>query len=513
MNLVKKVREQSLNHPEKIAYIFEGRSTTYGEFEDKVSSLAFSMNQLGIQKGDHVALIFQNCPHFLIAYYALMRIGAVSIPINPMYTLDEMSYIVDNGDVKWIIAGEDSIGRINQLSNKFSQIKGSILCDKDSSHLFHDRQEGKYHFYSDLIKHSYSMKPVSLEADDIAIILYTSGTTGHPKGVMLTHGNLYANARDVGDYFLFSEEDRVIATLPFYHVFALTVVLNVPLSTGATILIAPRFSPKYIFQLAKEYHATVFAGVPTMYSFLHQYKEGEPSSFSSLRLAISGGAPLPIKVLENFEARFNIPIFEGYGLSEAAPVTCFNSPTQKPKPGSIGTSIPNVINKVVDDQGNDVAIGEVGELICKGPNVMKGYYKSPEETDKAIRDGWLYTGDLARQDEEGYIYIVDRKKDLIIVGGYNVYPREVEEVLYTHPKVLEAAVVGFSNEDYGEEVHAFIVLKEEAYYDELLQHCEKHLATYKIPEAFHIIQSLPKNSTGKILKRHLKERIERKVTE
>ena len=168
---------------------------------------------------------------------------------------------------------------------------------------------------------------------------------------------------------------------------------------------------------------------------------------------------------------------------------------------------------MVDDQGNDVAIGEVGELICKGPNVMKGYYKSPEETDKAIRDGWLYTGDLARQDEEGYIYIVDRKKDLIIVGGYNVYPREVEEVLYTHPKVLEAAVVGFSNEDYGEEVHAFIVLKEEAYYDELLQHCEKHLATYKIPEAFHIIQSLPKNSTGKILKRHLKERIERKVTE
>ncbi|NLY80074.1 MAG: long-chain-fatty-acid--CoA ligase [Lysinibacillus sp.] len=506
MNLVEEVRKQCLQHPEKYAFIYENQQTTYGEFEKHVSRFAFSLKEIGVQRGEHVALILNNSPYFLIAYYASMRIGATLIPINPIYTMEEMSYIVDHGDVTWVIAGEESFERVTQLRQAFKQIKGIIVCDENEIEADNRGGSGEMlYLFSDLMKGTSGMDPVSLEEDDVAMILYTSGTTGYPKGAMLTHGNLYANAKDVGEFFLFTKEDRVIATLPFYHVFGLTVVLNVPLSKGACVLIAPRFSPKGIFELALNYNATVFAGVPTMYSFLYQYTEGDPNSFSHLRLAISGGAALPIKVLENFEERFKIPIFEGYGLSEASPVTCFNPPTRVRRPGSIGTSIPNVENKIVDDEGKEAEIGEVGELVCRGPNVMKGYYKSPEATRNAIRDGWLYTGDLAKQDEEGYFYIVDRKKDLIIVGGLNVYPREVEEVLYKHLKVLEAAVIGVPNDDYGEEVHAFISLKSsDCSVEELEDFCEKYLAKYKIPKVFHFIDALPKNSTGKILKRTLK---------
>lgn len=499
MNLVEQVRENAVKYPHKEAFYFEGNRTTYGELEKQVSRLAFSLHQLGMKKGDHVAVILNNSPDFIISFYAIMRVGATTIPINPAFTVDEMAYIIDNGDVEWIIFEGDLHQKINELKRPLKQMKGWIVCGDLE-------EENSFYSLSQLINHEHDFVPISLQDDDLAIILYTSGTTGYPKGAMLTHGNLVANARDVGNFFLFTCEDRVIATLPFYHVFALTVVLNVPLTKGATIFIAPRFSPMKIFELAR-LGASVFAGVPTMYSFLYQYEEGNPKDFSNLRLAISGGAPLPIKVLENFERRFQIPIFEGYGLSEASPVTCFNPPDRERKPGSIGMSILNVENKVVDENGQEVKVGEVGELICRGPNVMKGYYKMEKETANTIRDDWLYTGDLAKQDKEGYFYIVDRKKDLIIVGGLNVYPREVEEVLYTYPQVLEAAVIGVQEEDYGEEVHAYIVLKDErCTRDELEAFCKKYLAPYKIPKVYHFVQELPKNSTGKILKRFLKER-------
>lgn len=508
MNLVERVREQSIKYPDRSAFIYENKRTTYGEFEEQVSRLAFSLDQLGVKKGDHVALLLNNSPHFVITFYAVMRLGATTIPINPIYTMDEMSYIIQHGDVKWVIIGEESCERALQLEQAFDTIKGFILCNPTKR-----VSREKFYLFSDLINHPYRMNPIELNDEDIAMILYTSGTTGFPKGAMLSHRNLYANAQDVGDFFLFTEEDCVVATLPFYHVFALTVVLNTPLSKGACILITPRFSPKGIFKLSRDYEATVFAGVPTMFSFLFQYQEGNEESFSNLRLAISGGSALPIKVLENFEQRFKVPIYEGYGLSEASPVTCFNPPTRKRKPGSIGTSIPNVENKVVDELGEEVAIGEVGELICKGPNIMKGYYKAEEATCEAIREGWLYTGDLAKRDEEGYFYIVDRKKDLILVGGLSVYPREVEEVLYKHPHVLEAAVIGFPDEDYGEEVHAFIVKNGNCSSIDLTHFCEQHLAKYKIPKVFHFIDALPKSSTGKVLKRLLKWSFKGEVTE
>jgi long-chain acyl-CoA synthetase len=293
-----------------------------------------------------------------------------------------------------------------------------------------------------------------------------------------------------------------------FHVFCLTVSLNAPLMNGGTLLIVPRFSPDDIFNLMKTYHATVFAGVPTMYNFLLQYENANQEDVKTLRLCISGGASMPVALLKGFEQKFKVIVSEGYGLSEASPVTCFNPLDRPRKPGSIGTSIINVENKVVNELGEECPPDQVGELIVKGPNVMKGYYKMPEETAHTIRDGWLYTGDLARKDKEGYFYIVDRKKDMIIVGGYNVYPREVEEVLYNHEDVVEVAVLGVPDSNLGEAVKCFVVVKNNDVTEELLlEYCKDHLAKYKVPSSIEFLEELPKNTTGKILRRALKKHI------
>lgn len=511
MNLVEQIRQQAFEQPEKTAYYFKGEKTSYAELEHTVGCFAAALQDMGVQKGDHVALLLGNTPHFIISLYATMKIGATAIPINPIYTPDEISYIIQNGDVKVVVALDMLLPLVEVGVKVFTQVEKYIICETTP-----DIGE-KYTVLSDGVKEkaklfthvlagsSKTVEPVAVHTDDTAVILYTSGTTGHPKGAMLTHGNLYSNARDVGNYLQMSGEDRVIATLPVFHVFALTVVVNAPLMKGATILLEPRFSPGEIFKVAEEYKATVFAGVPTMFNFLYQFEGGVPKAFAHLRLAISGGASLPVALLHNFEKKFNVRVSEGFGLSEASPVTCFNPLDRDRKAGSIGQSIMNVENKVVDINGEEVPVGEVGELIVRGPNVMKGYYKMPEETAMAIRDGWLYTGDLARKDEEGYFYIVDRKKDMIIVGGYNVYPREVEEVLFTHPNVVEAAVVGFPDPDFGEAVHAYVVLKDKTMpVEELKAYCTEHIAKYKVPKTIEILDELPKNSTGKILRRSLK---------
>lgn len=512
LNLVTKVSQQAFEQPEKIAFVFMGKDTTYGELEYQVGRFANALQELGVKKGDHIALLLGNTPHFIISLYASMRIGATCIPINPTYTADEISFILDNGDVKLVVALDMLLPLVEAGVKMLPRIENYIICEttpdlpEKMAALSDEAKVKTKLFMQVLASSSKSAEVVQVEDDDTAIILYTSGTTGHPKGAMLTHKNLFSNARDIGDYLKISSEDRVIATLPVFHVFALSVVINAPLTKGATILLIPRFSPQLVFEAAKQYKATVFAGVPTMFNFLYQYEEGDVTAFENLRLAISGGASMPVSLLFNFEEKFNVRISEGYGLSEASPVTCFNPIDRERKPGSIGQSIVNVENKVVNELGDEVPVGEVGELIVRGPNVMKGYYKLPEETAIAIRDGWLYTGDLAKMDEEGYFYIVDRKKDMIIVGGYNVYPREVEEVLYSHKNVVEAAVLGFPDPNFGEAVHAFVVLKEKnTTPEELKEYCAKHLAKYKVPSVIEILDVLPKNSTGKILRRSLKE--------
>jgi len=511
LNLVERVRQTALEQPEKHAYHFLGRDTTYGEFEETVSRFAAGLQQLGVEKGDHVAFLLGNTPHFLISLYATMRIGATAIPVNPMYTQDEIAYIIQNGDVKAVIALDLLLPLVEVGVKVLPQVENYIICETtqdigEKVNALSNSAKEKTKLFSQILGSTVeSVDPVKVEEDDTAIILYTSGTTGYPKGAMLTHRNLYSNARDVGHYLSMTPEDRVIATLPVFHVFALTVVVNAPLLQGATVLLAPRFSPSEIYDLAESQKATVFAGVPTMYNFLYQF-DGDADKFAALRLAVSGGAPLPVQVLHDFEAKFKVKVSEGYGLSEASPVTCFNPLDRERKAGSIGMSISNVENKVVDEFGNEVPVGEVGELIVRGPNVMKGYYKMPEDTASAIRGEWLYTGDLAKKDEDGYFYIVDRKKDMIIVGGFNVYPREVEEVLFTHPNVVEAAVVGFPDANLGEAVHAYVVLKENnTTVEELQAFCAQRLVKYKVPAAIDLLEELPKNSTGKILRRSLKQ--------
>ncbi|WP_337982770.1 fatty acid--CoA ligase family protein [Lysinibacillus sp. C5.1] len=515
MNLVSCVRQQAAELPEKIAYHFMGKDTSYGEFEHTVGRFAQGLQDLGVQKGDHVAFLLGNTPHYLIALYATMRLGATAIPVNPIYTPDEISYILRNGDVKAVIALDALLPLVEVGVQAFPEVVTFVVCETTADiaekiAALSEEAKAKTHLFSHIVASATrSLEPVDIAQDDTAIILYTSGTTGNPKGAMLTHGNVYSNARDVSTYLGYRANDRIIATLPVFHVFALTVVVNAPLISGATVLLTPRFSPSEIFTLAREQQATVFAGVPTMYNFLYLLPEGKPEDFSTIRLAISGGASLPVALLHNFEKKFNVRVSEGYGLSEASPVTCFNPLDRERKAGSIGTSINNVENRVVDVNGIDVPVGEVGELVVRGPNVMKGYYKMPEETAMAIRDGWLYTGDLAKVDDEGYFYIVDRKKDMIIVGGYNVYPREVEEVLFAHDNIVEAAVVGYPDPNFGEAVHAYIVLKEVAATttDDILAYCAKHMVKYKVPKVVEILDELPKNTTGKILRRTLKEKV------
>ncbi|UDK98297.1 fatty acid--CoA ligase family protein [Lysinibacillus sphaericus] len=515
MNLVSCVRQQAAEQPEKIAYHFMGKDTSYGEFEHTVGRFAQGLQDLGVQKGDNVAFLLGNTPHYLIALYATMRLGATAIPVNPIYTPDEISYILRNGDVKAVIALDALLPLVEVGVQAFPEVVTFVVCETTADvaekiAALSEDAKAKTHLFSHIVASATgSLEPVDIAQDDTAIILYTSGTTGNPKGAMLTHGNVYSNARDVSTYLGYQANDRIIATLPVFHVFALTVVVNAPLISGATVLLTPRFSPSEIFTLAREQQATVFAGVPTMYNFLYLLPEGKPEDFSTIRLAISGGASLPVALLHNFEKKFNVRVSEGYGLSEASPVTCFNPLDRERKAGSIGTSINNVENRVVDVNGIDVPVGEVGELVVRGPNVMKGYYKMPEETAMAIRDGWLYTGDLAKVDDEGYFYIVDRKKDMIIVGGYNVYPREVEEVLFAHDNIVEAAVVGYPDPNFGEAVHAYIVLKEVAATttDDILAYCAKHMVKYKVPKVVEILDELPKNTTGKILRRTLKEKV------
>ena len=515
MNISSQLSQTAQDKPTKVAYMFEGESKTYGELNAAINAFASGLENMGIKKGDHIALLLGNSPYYIIGMYGAARLGATVIPVNPIYTPEEIGYILNDGDVKAVIMLDLLVPLFEKLHVRLPKVESYIVCEtpdgKEKAKELPVEQFSIYPklkaFTSVLMQGSYNYNGPELKDDDVAVILYTSGTTGKPKGAMLTHRNLYRNAKDVADFLKMNESDRVVATLPMFHVFCLTVALNAPLMNGATVIIVPRFSPQTIFDVVKKHEATVFAGVPTMYNFLLQYEGGKVEDFQSLRLCISGGASMPVALLKNFEKKFNVIISEGYGLSEASPVTCFNPLDRPRKAGSIGTNIVNVENKVVNELGEEVPNGQVGELIVRGPNVMKGYYNMPEETAHAIRDGWLYTGDMAKTDEDGYFYIVDRKKDMIIVGGYNVYPREVEEVLYNHPDVVEVAVVGVPDANFGEAVKCFVVSKNDVTQQELIEYCQQSLAKYKVPSSIEFLEELPKNTTGKILRRALKEKL------
>ncbi len=513
MNIVKALEQTASVYAHKTAYTFSGAPVTYGKLNQDINRFAAGLHSIGLQKNDHIALLLGNGAHFINSFYGALKAGLTVVPINPMYKADEISYILQNSDVKAVVMSNLSLPVVEKVHEKLPGVKHYILCESNKDQMAAYTCSTlsvwkKMKTFTELTEHFSSCRFPAVNQDDTAVILYTSGTTGKPKGAMLTHQNIYSNARDTAHYLSMTEKDTVITVLPMFHVFCLTVMLNAPILCGAEMLILSSFSPKQVFKEIKEKKATVFAGVPTMYNFLFQYLDGKPEDLASLRLCISGGAPMPVSLLESFEKKFRVQISEGYGLSEASPVTAFNPLDRPRKAGSIGCSIPNVENKIVNELGEELEPGQVGELIVKGPNIMKGYYKMPEETAATVRDQWLYTGDLAYRDKESYFYIVDRKKDLIIVGGYNVYPREVEEVLYAHCEIVEAAVLGMPDRDYGEAVIAYIVQKGNNLTEkDVINYCGERLVSYKVPAFVEFLQELPKNTTGKILRRALKKQI------
>lgn len=481
-------------HPDKIALKFKGDSITYSQLDQQVLAYAAYLKELGLKKGDKVVLSCLNSPEFLYSYFGTVRNGAVIVPINLMLTMEEISYIVKDSGAKLMIVQAAIMKKMKLDKENIESslgIKVVILDELFAQSIIHLRTEDREEF-SDI--------------EALSTFLYTSGTTGKPKAAMLTHRNLVSNAEHTYLALETAEDDHYLCVLPMFHVFAFTACILMPLWCGATITILEMFQPKEVVDHLLNGEITVFMGVPSMYVVL--LEAGKKNiTFPDLRLAVSGGAALPVEVYQQCKEVLKLPLAEGYGLTEASPVVAFNPRHGVQKAGSIGLPAPQVSCRIVDEQDADVAVGTVGELIVKGENVMKGYYNQPEQTVEALRNGWLYTGDLAKYDEDGYIYIVDRKKDLVIVAGMNVYPREVEEVLYEFPKVKEAAVVGEEDRLRGECVKAFVVLKEgeECSTQELRRFLKNKLAVYKLPRIIAFVPSLPKNSSGKILRRMLKE--------
>lgn len=505
MKLNEELSRIAKEYPDKAAFIYHNEETSYREFESQVKRFASGLERLGYQKGDHIALISWNSPLYVVAFYGLLRLGAVIIPVKPILTANEIKYILKDGNVKAVITVNELLSSFAEIAEQLPAVNHYIVSGTDialeDSHL-----ALKVKLFSRVIEEgSVDFETPTLPEEDTSLILYTSGTTGKPKGTMLSYQNLYVNARSTAEYLAYNQNDRVISVLPMVHVFSIGASFCGPLLKGATLLIMDKFSPKEVFHIAKEHQATIFAGVPTMYNYLLQTAKKHPvykDNFSGIRLCLSGGAAIPLAILNRFDSVFKVKVTEGYGLSEVAPVA-YNPVDCPPKPGSIGKSVPQVECKVVDPAGKEVMTGEVGELIVKGTGVMKGYYKLPEETAKALQDGWLHTGDLVRMDENGYYYIMDRIKDVIIVGGYNVFPREVEEVLNEHSQVVEAAVVGVPHEEKGEVTVGFVAVNGPVTEETLVAFCKNSLAKFKVPDRIKFLDELPKNATGKVIKKDL----------
>lgn len=509
-----------LTQGEYTALIYEyGETTrTYTNIEiaREATQLAAGLQALGIQPGDRVIVSMLNCPEVMIAYQAIARAGAVIIPAMPLLKAPEIHHIATNSQAKAVIASPLLLLLLQEALRDAPSVQHLIYTDFGVDT---DAEiEGTYQLqrYSNVVskgaayaeRYLETLPHVTLSPDDLAVIIYTSGTTGKPKGVALTHRNLISNAvgsRPAEQEGVVPPEQRQLAILPLAHSFGL-VALNVGYLTKALVVMHPRFDTTAVFSAIESHRITGFAGVPAMYVALLNAPDAEKYDTSSLTTCVSGSAPLPLAVLEGFEKKFGCQILEGYGLSEASAVLTAHTLEMERKVGSVGKAIAGVELRVVDDNGQPLPTGEVGELLARGPNIMREYYHLPEETQSVLRDGWLHTGDMAKIDADGYVYIVERKKDLIIRGGFNIYPRDVEEVLNRHPAVLESAVIGIPSERMGEEVKAFVVTREEIEVEALKVYCRDVLANYKTPSEIEFISSLPRNPVGKIDKKELRKR-------
>lgn len=524
------LRNSAQKHPNITALVFLDSRISYKQLDSMVDSFAASLHELGVKKGNRVAIFLPNFPHFVISYFAALRLGATVVPCNPIYKDKELEFQLNDAGAKVLIASNDKIAdnelfasvakirdRINvkhimtcSLTEFLSPIKRMLAPLKKVRRIAYPNTAN----FMDMLDGG-KPPPVSVNPmKDVALLQYTGGTTGTSKGAMLTHSNLVSNAIMVSKWLPMREADEInLAVLPFFHIYGLTVALNAPILNATTIILRPRFDVKHVLETLEKEKVTVFCGVPPMYIACINHPEVSKYKLNTLRGCISGAAALPVSVRKKFNKLTSANLVEGYGLTEASPVTHCN-PLHKgamTKEGSIGIPLPDTDAKIVDldNWKKELPFGEVGELCIKGPQVMMAYWNKPEETARVLKDGWLLTGDIAKMDSDGYFYIVDRKKDMINVAGFKVWPREVEEVLYEHPSIKEAAVIGIPDEYRGESVKAYVVLKEgfegKVSEEEIVNFCKQKIASFKAPKVVEFRKDLPKSIIGKVLRRHLRE--------
>ena len=531
MNLARLIEDNITRFGEYDFVHFDSKWHTNVEMNRTANKLGNALKSLGIRKGDRVGVQLLNCPELIQSFFAAFKIGAVLVPINPALRADELAYIYQDAGVKTLIGSPDGMDRIREARREAPELKNVILIGDDIP-------DDAISFDKIIKQSSDKLVMEEMDNDDVAVILYTAGTTGRPKGVMLTHYNWYTHVSGYYELVLLDtrgvtvkgkvqepatrskrikkeaqvfgvNRDRVsLITLPLFHGYGVFAV-NLEFLTGGKLVLLRRWDTEEAMKSIEQYQVTEFRGVPTMYIQMLNYTDADKYDLSSLQTCICGSAPMPLEVARRWQERYGLDIWEGYGLSEATTVNCGNVAGKRPpKYGSIGKCYQkcNTI-KIFDEKDKELPAGQIGEIVIKGPGVMKGYWNKPEETAAVIRNGWLHTGDIGYTDEDGYIYLTERKKDLIIRGGENVYPKEVEDVLHRHPQVLEAGVIGIPDPVYGEEVKAFVVLKTagSASEAELIDFCKKHLPTYKRPKSIRLMESLPKSALGKILRRELRK--------
>ncbi len=530
--LVPSILESSAEKfPKHQALIFFGFSMTYQRLWEAVERFACALQGLGVKKGDRVALLLPNSPHFIIAYYAVLKAGAVVVPTNPLYTEKELLFQVNDSGAEFMVTldllfsniekilpktglKKVIVGRIQDFLPLLKKLLYPFVAKNDKRQVVIKENEAVLLFHKTMKKKFPVFKEPDISFDDLAQLQYTGGTTGVAKGAMLSHENLVVNNLQMKGWYvgIKEKEEIFISVLPFFHVYGMAVAMGLPLSVGATLVIYPRFVAIDILKGIEQYRVTALPGIPSIYSVINSHKEISKYDVSSIKFCLSGAAPLPVNVLEEFEEKTGGLLLEGYGLSEASPVTHCNPVKGKRVAGSIGMPVTDTDCRIVDaETGEALSLGEVGELCVRGPQIMKGYWNRPDETEKTLKDGWLFTGDVARMDKKGYFYIVERKKDMIISEGFNIYPREIEEFLLTHPKVRDAAVIGTPDKLRGERVLAYVSLKEgqTAAAGEIISYCRDNLVKYKVPKKVIFKDDIPTNIAGKKLRRVLREDAEK----
>jgi long-chain acyl-CoA synthetase len=499
MNLVALADENLKSFGEYPCLIFEDSVFTNKQLLHASNSLSRGLKARGIKAGEKAVVMLPNCPEVLVSYQGILRSSAIIVPVISLLTEKELSHILINCEAVAMITSRDIFLKNEVMLKSIASMKHIIIVDGDAP-------EGTISYRALLMNHSEEPAYQTIREDDLAVILYTAGTTSTPKGVMLTHKNLYSNAVSSAASHGTKTTDITFVALPLSHSFGITT-MNKAYKYGNLHILMRRFQVEEALRLIEKYKVTDFPGVPAMFIMMLNSPESAKYNVSSLKKCLSAGAPFPLANMTAFQQKFNCQVFEGYGLSEASPAVATNYHDRPIKPGSIGQPMPEVNVRIVDDQMRDVPVGVAGELLVKGPNVSSGYYKLPEESAKTFVNGWLCTGDMAKMDEDGYLYLVERKKDLIIRGGFNIYPRDIEEVLYKHPAIQDAVAIGVPDPVMGEEVKVYIVLKEgkAADAEEILNYCQDQLAKNKLPKYIEFIKTIPRNPMGKILRNELRK--------